>query len=99
VSPLSRVPRFVTVAVAGLLGGLALAACGPGSPDQEDTKDWLEREIGFTAAQASCVVDQVWALGDDSEEIRDELAEQTPDLSDADEARLAQLVQACTTGN
>ena len=87
------------VAVTATVLGLTLAACAPSSPDREDTKDWLEREIGFTAAQAGCVVDQVWALGADAEEIRDELAEQTPDLDGADEARLAQLVQACTTGN
>jgi len=91
--------RKVTGAAVGLFGVIALGACSPSSPDQEDTRKWLEREIGFTSAQAGCVVDQVWALGDEGDDIRDELAEQTPDLSDADETRLAQLVQACTTGN
>lgn len=91
--------RKVTAAAVGLLGVIGLVGCTPSSPNQDDTKKWLEREIGFSPAQASCVVDQVWALGDEGDDIRDELAEQTPDLSDADEARLAQLVQACTTGN
>lgn len=91
-SPLTRVAVVAVIA-------LGMMACTPSSPDREDTRDWLEREVGFTAAQAGCVVDQVWALGDEDDDIRDELAEQTPDLDDADEARLTRLVQACTTGN
>lgn len=75
-----------------------LAACGESTPSQEDTRDWLEREIGFTPVQAACVVDQVWAL-DDGDGLRDELAEQTPDLDDDEEAQLTQIVQACTAGS
>ena len=96
---MSPVRRVAAVGGGALLGVMALGACAPSSPDREDTRKWLEREIGFTAAQAGCVTDQVWALGDEGDDIRDELAEQTPDLDEAEEALLTQLVQACTTGN
>jgi hypothetical protein len=92
-----RAVRAVVLVAASFL---LLAACGESRPDPEETRDWLVHEIGFTDTQAQCVLDQVWALDEvDDDDLRDELAEDNPDLDDDDEARLAAIVRSCTIGN
>jgi hypothetical protein len=77
-------------------GALVLLGCTESTPDQAETRDWLIDEIGFTEAQATCVVDQVWALDDvDDDDLLSELAEDNPDLEDDDEVRLAEIVRSC----
>jgi hypothetical protein len=92
-----RAVRGLVVVAASFL---LLAACSESSPDLEETRDWLVREVGFTDTQAQCVLDQVWALDElDDDDLRDELAEENPDLDDDDETRLAAIVRSCTIGN